>query len=244
MARFLRNDIVLDIQRRALQGGAEIRSKPGLSISRTVEWDVAGNCSAPVFVSLHGRPEDTTVVVPSNGSRFAELWVACRKCGNCLRRRSAMWRIRATAEIRYSVRTWFSTLTLRPEVYVHILSRARSRLAKAGTDYDALTFHDRFLEVEKEGFAEVQRMIKRLRKGGANLRYLAVSEAHKSGVPHWHLLIHEPDRPIRHKQLSGAWHWGFAKHKLVDHKAAAYCAKYLAKSVSARVRASSRYGRL
>lgn len=53
MARFLRNDIVLDIQRRALHGGGEIRSKPGLSISRTVEWDVAGNCSAPVLSLIH-----------------------------------------------------------------------------------------------------------------------------------------------------------------------------------------------
>lgn len=245
MARFHRSDVVKDVQHKALQAGASIRSKPGAPISRTVEWDVAGDCIRPVFVHLHGRPEDTTVITPADGPRFVEMWVACRKCERCLARRAAMWRIRATAEFRQSRRTWFSTLTLRPEVYVHILSRARHRLAKAGTDYDALSFHDRYIEVEKEGFAEIQRMFKRLRKTGAKLRYLCVSEAHKTGVPHWHVLIHEPEDPIRHKSLSGAWQWGFARHKLVgDHKAASYVVKYLAKSLSARVRASGRYGRM
>lgn len=158
-----------------------------------------------------------------------------------------MWRLRAVAEWRDAARTWLATMTLRPEAYVHCLSRARSRLAKAGTDYEALDFHARYVEVESEGFAEIQRWIKRLRKNtGAPLRYLCVSEAHKTGVPHWHLLIHELDEssPIRHRVLSGSWKWGFDDYRLlVDQKAASYVAKYLQKSVSARVRASARYGR-
>lgn len=247
MSRYLRSDRVLAIQAKALSSGGRLRSLPGDIHSRTVEWDVAGDCLSPVPVSLAGRPEDTLVITRKAPSRFVDMWVACRQCENCLRRRAAMWRLRAVSEWRLSARTWLATMTLRPEAHVRLLSQARVRLSRGGTDYEGLSPHEAFCEVEKEGFRHVQLWLKRLRKNtGTSLRYLAVSEAHKSGVPHWHLLLHEqdPDRPVRHKELTGSWHLGFDDYRLVDtQQAAGYCAKYLAKSLSARVRASKAYGR-
>lgn len=247
MARYLRADRIRDIQLAALSKGGTIRSLPGLPHSRTVEWDIARDCINPAWVSLHGRPEGQRTVTAANPSRFVEMWVACRKCERCLRRRAAMWRLRAVAEWRMSPRTWLATMTLRPDAYHHMQSLVRRRLDRGGTDWDGLSSHDKFCELEGEGYSNVQLWLKRLRKNtGSPIRYLSVTEAHKSGVPHWHLLIHEqdPDRPIRHKSLSGSWQLGFDDYRLVhDSTAASYAAKYLGKDISARVRASGAYGR-
>ena len=247
MARYLRSDRVHEVQRTALSKGGAIRSLPGLVHSRTVEWDIARDCLNPVPVTLHGRPEGETVITAGNPSRFVEMLVACRSCERCLRRRAALWRLRAIAEWRLSARTWLATMTLRPEAYMQCLSLARRRLDRGGTDYDGLSPHEKFCEIEAEGYRDVQRWLKRIRKNtGSPIRYLAVTEAHKSGVPHWHLMLHEtdPDRPIRHKLLSGSWQLGFDDYRLLhDSKAAAYSAKYLSKDARARVRASGSYGR-
>ena len=49
---------------------------------------------------------------------------------------------------------------------------------------------------------------------------------------------------MRHSTLSGAWHLGFSRFKLVEGKeVAGYVAKYLHKSAEARVRASFGYGK-
>lgn len=247
MARYLRSERVRDVQVKALQAGGQVRPLLDYPHSRTVEWDVARDCLNPAFVVLHGRPENAQVVTRTNPSRFVEMWVACRKCERCLRRRSAMWRLRAQAEWRLAARTWLATMTLRPDAYVQCLSLARRRLDRGGTDFDGLTPHDQFCALENEGYSNVQLWLKRLRKNtGSPIKYLSVSERHKSGVPHWHLLIHEQseDKPIRHKDLSGSWQLGFDDYRLVaDAKAAAYVSKYLSKTFSARVRASARYGR-
>lgn len=247
MARYLRSDLVHEVQKIAIGKGGTIRELPGLAHSRTVEWDVARDCLSPVAVTLHGRPEGKTVITAAEPSRFVEMWVACRKCERCLRRRAAMWRLRAMAEYRLSARTWLATMTLRPEAYVQCLSLARRRLDRGGTDWDGLPAHEQFCEFEAEGYSNVQLWLKRLRKNTQSpIRYLCITEAHKSGVPHWHLLIHEQstEAPIRHKTLSGSWHLGFDDYRLIhDVKAASYASKYLGKSVTARVRASSAYGR-
>ena len=248
MARYLASDRVHQVQKIALSKGGTIRSLPGLAHSRTVEWDVARDCLNPSSVTLHGRPErGGGIVTAKDPSRFVEMWVACRKCERCLRRRAAMWRLRAKAEWALSARTWLATMTLRPEAYVQLLSTARRRLDRGGTDWDGLAPHDKFCELEIEGYRNVQLWLKRIRKNtGSPLRYLAVPEAHKSGVPHWHLMLHEqdPDRPIRHKMLAGSWHLGFDDYRLLhDSKSAAYSAKYPSKDAAARVRASGSYGR-
>lgn len=93
---------------------------------------------------------------------------------------------------------------------------------------------------------EITKYLKRVRKkSGAPLRYILVAEAHKSGLPHYHMLIHEcdPSRQVRHKDLTAAWSWGFTRFKLVETSNTAwYVCKYLSKAQLARVRASVRYG--
>jgi hypothetical protein len=80
------------------------------------------------------------------------------------------------------------------------------------------------------------------------MRFLLVAEAHKTGLPHYHALIHEvdPERPVRSRILRQQWTLGFSQCKLVaqgdETKSASYVAKYLAKSAAARVRASQGYG--
>lgn len=254
MPRILDVDIVNRVQRRALANGGSVRQfadpSRGSTHTRTVEWDVAGNCLAPVTVELHGRPRapigEKHMLLHRDGSpRFVEMQVACRKCANCLRRRGYMWSMRARAEFGQSQRTWMATLTLGPSALIVLLSRARLRLGRGGTDYERLSGRDQFLELEKEGFREIQKWIKRLRKNTRKrIRYLCVAEAHVSGVPHWHVLIHEPEEPLRYDgDLKGSWQWGFDSYKLVrDARAAGYVTKYLSKAIEARVRASSGYG--
>lgn len=179
--------------------------------------------------------------------RSIELDVRCRRCPNCLKARAAHWRMRAEVETRQSVRSWFGTLTLRPDAHFDVLSRSRLRLASNGFDFDALDAEDRFTERHRTLNPDLTLYMKRLRKeSGALLRSICVAEAHKSGLPHYHMLVHEPsEQPIRYKTLVGQWRLGFSSWKLVaeqDPKAAAYVCKYLAKSAISRVRASLGYG--
>lgn len=94
---------------------------------------------------------------------------------------------------------------------------------------------------------EITRYLKRVRKESkSSFRYLLVMEAHKSGLPHYHMLLHEKPfgGEIPKRILKYQWHLGHTDFKLVDdaqHKAEYMC-KYLAKSLLARVRASKGYG--
>lgn len=92
---------------------------------------------------------------------------------------------------------------------------------------------------------EIGKFLKRVRKNtGAKLRYLLVAEPHKSGLPHFHMLIHQCDThiPVRYDDLKSQWRLGFSAWKLTDYKSASYVCKYLSKSLRARVRASQAYG--
>ena len=72
---------------------------------------------------------------------------------------------------------------------------------------------------------------------------MMVAEAHKDGYPHIHLLVHEVFQPIPKREIERQWPYGFTKVKLVQDQAAAnYVAKYLAKDMRTRVRASQHYG--
>ena len=86
-------------------------------------------------------------------------------CEECLRLRAADWRMRAISEMREAGRTWFGTLTLAPEQHHIMLSRARQRLWSGGTDFDALSPHDQFMERMTEIGKEVTLYLKRVRKG-------------------------------------------------------------------------------
>ena len=136
-------------------------------------------------------------------------------------------------------RTWFVTLTLRPsQRYICEAIAEKRDVALRSRTQD---------EQEKARFAviveEIQRFLKRIRKNSkAKLRYICVQELHKSGEPHYHLLIHEVEGTLTKAVLQAAWRWGFSQAKLADPKTAIYVSKYLSKSQGARVRASLGYG--
>lgn len=250
MPRTLRPDVVRRVQRLALANGGRLRTFQDGSPSRTVEWDIGGICLSPVRVELVSRGEAErgvkhVVVSTQNRPNYVSMEVRCRKCEACLRQKGIMWRDRSLSEYHASHRTWLCTLTLAPGTYAHLLSKARFWLKSRGVEYEGIPELDRWLAVEKFGFDDVQLWLKRIRKNsGVPLRYLAITEAHKSGVPHWHVLLHEPtEQPLRHAKLKGSWENGFANYKLVaDARSAGYVTKYLSKEMRARVRASQKYG--
>jgi len=149
-------------------------------------------------------------------------------------------------ECKLAERNWLGTLTLRPDRQQHALDVARLAEARQGCDFDALSVEEQFRKRHGVISKEITRWMKRVRKNsGAPLRFFLVVEAHKSGAPHYHVIIHESDpaKPVRHAVLVKAWTWGFSKFNLLhDKTAAAYATKYLSKSSLARVRASERYG--
>jgi hypothetical protein len=177
-----------------------------------------------------------------------ELEAPCRKCDPCLVARASQWARRCASEIRASHRTWFVTFTLSPESHFEFLTKTRVRLHTQEVDLESLTEVEQFTEREHEISREFQLMWKRLRKGGAQFRFILVCEStlsHQGGLPHYHAFIHEVGDPIRHKTLKRVWPHGFAKYKLCDEggrKLAWYVCKYLTKDASARVRASVWYG--
>lgn len=213
------------------------------------EWNLAPSCENPVPVQFDGAPRGLV------GGRYARLpgrgyaltlYTKCRRCGDCLRRRRSHWAYRAQEEIRTWSRTWFATFTFAPHWHAVMRMRASRRLADRGTDFERLPGDDLSQELSAEYRRELTLYFKRLRKqSGAMLRYILVQEQHKSGLPHFHALIHEvnPLTPIRHATLTAQWKLGYTKFKLCEGmKSAWYVAKYLAKAVDNRVRASLRYG--
>lgn len=176
-----------------------------------------------------------------------DVAVRCRQCSKCLEARASLWRIRALAEVKTAPRTWFGTLTGSPEYQFRLRELARSAANQDGDNFDLFEDAKQFGSICRQAAPDLTRYFKRLRKNSkVQLRYLLVTERHKSGDPHWHCLIHETESgPIRHRTLSQSWGLGFTQFKLVtDHRQAFYVCKYLAKSALSRVRASSRYGQL
>lgn len=192
------------------------------------------------------RTRDKYLVVKTGSAIPLNLlmWLPCRKCDRCRRKRSAMWSLRAKAETQAAVRTWFGTLTLRPDAHMTMLSRARSALARQGVNFDSLPYGEQFTERHKQCAIEITKYLKRVRKeSGAKFRYLLVCEHHKSGLPHYHALIHEREGAVKHATLSKQWPLGFEKWRLLtDLREATYLCKYLSKATVARVRASGAYG--
>lgn len=240
-------DDVRDLALRALDRGAKSSSW------FHAEWDLAGNCTAPVPVEKYGRPNDKWAVSgwatdkARNRSPFTvTMETRCRRCEACLKARAARWRLRAQAELACAPRTWFGTLTLSPDAHYRALSQARARLATRAVNMVDLTSAELFAERVISVNEWITLWLKRVRKNsGATIRYMIVCEAHKSGLPHFHLLLHEQEGLVRHAVLKRAWTYGFSDFRLTaadDRRAAAYVTKYLTKSVMSRVRASIDYG--
>lgn len=252
MRRQLHHDAMMRLAVRALAGGARHRvASDDATFLCHLEWDIAGDCQKPVTVEVYGRPSvhgQKYVVIGTKGPTVMGITMQtqCRNCPNCLKRRAAHWRLRALTEWRQAPRTWLVTLTFRPEVHIQAVSQCRLNMARQGIDYDALpSDEDRFRQLNIVTGHHVTTYLKRLRKEGARLRYMAVAEAHKSGLTHYHMLMHEvtADKPLLHAAITKQWVAGFINAKLVhDQLGATYAAKYLAKTKLARVRASVGYG--
>lgn len=172
------------------------------------------------------------------------LTVRCRKCDKCRAFRGRLWRERALAEVNASIRTWFGTITLSPEWQAHFGMRAalEVRRKKVGVTLENLPLNEQLWMRHKFIGAEFTNIFKRMRKSGLVFRYLMVLEAHKSGLPHYHMLIHEIGNPIVKKRLDCIWPFGFVQWRLAEREHAFYVCKYISKSNASRVRASLRYG--
>nr|QXN72842.1 MAG: replication initiator protein [Microvirus sp.] len=237
----------LALFKRALRLGGERR---GLT---DVYWDISGRCIAPRtrYISgvipkgvLRGIGERGKVMeFPEDGQPMTlEMDTACRQCTACLFERAKEWRTRCYRETEDSVRTWFGTLTLSPDYQALFAAMA----AKQHPEFEGLSGHKQLALRHEFIGPELTKYLKRIRKeSGAELKYCLVLEAHKSGLPHYHILIHEtnPAKPIRHEVLKDQWKLGFTKFKLADPRTASYVAKYLSKTAAARVRASVGYGK-
>lgn len=244
------------IARRALQGGG------ALVTPTQVAWDVSSTCSSPRAIEVVSKldpREDWWEDKPIHTA----IQVRCRRCAACLRARAAYWRRRAVGEINTSQRTWFGTLTLSDTEQIKYLYRAQLGAKRRGVSWEAPVKRvygespddfarrcnaERFQRVVRAIAPDITKWLKRVRKeSGAKLRFLLVAEAHKSGRPHFHILVHEAfgSMPIRKRTLDGQWKLGFSQFRLVAEgdRAASYVTKYLTKTVLARVRASIGYGR-
>lgn len=252
---------------RALNAGGERKSLAH------VEWDVSNGCHNPFMRILTAREDrpwrakirterrgNTTyyrdhdidgvtlrreleAIGPNQFFRLS-IWTPCRKCSHCLKRRGQAWYFKAKDEIAAAPRTWFGTLTFAPDKLYLVEAQARHELYKRRIPSADITPARLFAQLAKVTGREVTKFLKRVRKNSsAKIRYLVVIEKHKSGAPHFHILVHEVDEPVRYRVLSAAWQSGFSQFNLVDGaKAAAYVSKYLSKSMLARVRASHGYG--
>lgn len=230
-----------------------------------VRWDTSGRCADPVRTYFEGRPEGRAFThkgaaglmrTPNYvfyGDGFDRdqimavlLLSRCRRCTPCLRARQFAWSQRAKFELGNASRTWFGTLTLTPDQHYLAELRARRELRRQSVDFDKLAPAEQFKARHRAIAPELTKWLKRIRKeSGASLRYLLVAEAHESGLPHYHTLVHERSGRCGERTLRGQWNLGFSKFNLVDAgdpRAAHYVCKYLSKAAEARVRASVRYG--
>lgn len=200
-------------------------------------------CEAPRPIHVIGLP---SMFDRTGGPLTAEVSARCRRCGNCLAHRRRLWTARAMDEIAAARRTWFGTLTFHPEAQFVYRLRAEAACQKRRREaFSSLDAAEQFKYLVDHSGPEVTKFMKRVRKrASVPLRYLLVSERHKSGDPHFHLLLHEPREPVRKRLLEECWQHGFSHWRLVerDRGAATYACKYLAKEAETRVRASKRYG--
>lgn len=222
-----------------------VRSGARTSVQRTqIEWSISGRCEAPQLLT---RQQPWPNKDGSLGRRVELiLHVKCRRCVKCLQERAGIWRARARQEILVAPRTWFGTLTLSPQAHYAAQCVAESQARMELVEWNSLDENSRFRRRCVAIAPEVTKWLKRVRKNsGAKFRYCVVVERHKTGLPHFHVLLHEVVNgdPVRHAVLSEAWHLGFSNFKLAkDRHTANYVVKYLTKSAEARVRASRAYG--
>lgn len=225
-------------------------------------WEVANGQRRKVFRYAKDCENPITCRVNATDSQTLIGYdVRCRKCAPCLKAKARYWAAAGYHQTLLAAergdRTWFGTLTLRPEEQHRLLTLAQSKWMDVHAPdsqfpawwEDSLCDH-RFALVRAELVRELQKYWKRLRKAGHSFSYLVAIERHDSGLPHVHWLLHEHGAPIRKRQLEAQWGLGYTKVVLVGGKskrtagpakAAFYVVKYLQKSAQARQIASRGY---
>lgn len=116
------------------------------------------------------------------------------------------WTGRAITEVQQSARTLLGTFTMSPDEHYLLDARAQVRVWNdgKGIDFSKLSPAEIFSERARQFGIELQKWLKRVRKGDANhvkpaIRYLLICEEHNSaetsvemrGRPHFHILLHE-----------------------------------------------------
>lgn len=238
-----------------------------LAAQRGESWTLAGDCTSPVLVRLSAY--DTVAMTTdrkavkrrSEKGEQVETDVRCRKCEACQRARRNFWAARACTEQGRAERTFFLTLTFRPQERLRIEALLERKLAAAGLTLrgaDGCTAIDDLPQrLGDEVRPLVAKFWKRLRKRtGERWRYFAAFEYHKDGWPHVHALVHAragavPDGkdargfPAANQVFADTWGLGFTYTVPVapdDPDKAFYVAKYVAKQ-GGRIAASQAYGR-
>jgi hypothetical protein len=245
-------------------GGVVVPAECPEATGKHVAWNIAGRCVRPVDMVHIGRDSHEYSLAGLRAGTLSSAWqdnrmlrlrVPCRQCDDCLRKRRTKWGRGAVSEFRTSSRSWFGTLTFRPEFRYRLKAAVAMRLLAEGRRLEELEPVEQFRELCKEAGPLVTRFLDRLRNGPGRkdgeqqriqFRYLLTVEPHADWFPHYHILIHEISdlMPIRENFLSAQWTHGHCKWRLVkDDRAAKYVAKYLGKFSMARVRASKEYGR-
>lgn len=180
----------------------------------TGQTDAKHPCLHPIPIYSIGLPSLTE---PQAGPIPVELEARCRKCSGCLAHRRRLWTARAVDEIIAGKRSWFGTLTINPHWRFVGKVATQSTLLRRGVLWDALDTDEQFSELVAFHNKEITKFLKRVRQqSGQPLRYLLVSERHKTGDPHFHLLLHEPKGEIRKALLEKQWRYGFSHWRLVD----------------------------
>lgn len=229
--------------RKAMLGGATMTAMGQLS------WHIAGDCLNPYPRTLRAPPEmDAWHKVKRGCNLWLDILSRCRECDNCLRHRATMWAARAESEwLLTPGRTWKGTITIAPQFVLKYelagMSSIDSRL-REGEELSSVRFAVVYEQASKDITLALKRWRKRLKKP---FKYLLVAEAHKSGLPHFHMLLHErnANQQIRHAELKALWRQGFTDWELCkDVAGATYLCKYLSKSLLGRVRPSQQYGKV
>lgn len=194
---------------------------PAMFARWALEESWHGTCTSPVALQLMSNY--VNAVSGEKGVHTCRATVRCRKCPECRQFAARCWMARAISEASIAPKTWFATFTFD--------WKTRPCQTESQWPYARRQF---------------TLFLKRLRKLGCGLRYLAVFEAHADGRPHIHCLLHaKVGSPLLWRHVDKAWIDGFHKTKLCGDSvgSARYVTKYLFKDGSkCRVRASIKYG--
>lgn len=260
--------------------GREVQGRR--SIDALVNY--AGDCERPVLFRYRGQPEGFLWPVGVRAYHVTSL-VKCKTCQWCKLMRACGWGHRVEEVCNEHVANWLGTVTLSPFEHSRI-DMLRDRVVRRTKlpewfieeqgSFDAAqaeayrkdVFRARCAVFSKwlTSWLEAYRERRRRALGRRpEFKYLMVAEEHKSGLPHFHLLLHEKewgelvrldemysfwDRKhqtwsVRVDDAAGlrkTWVQGFTSFELVrDAHGASYVCKYLSKEMLWRVRASLRY---